>query len=55
MRKFAAASILTIWYAHFDVEDAIARLKSDLPERDHATTRHWPTRLPGRVQAPTGI
>jgi len=33
MREFAAMSILKVWYAHFDVEDAIARLKSDLPKK----------------------
>ncbi len=33
MREFAAMSILNVWYAHFDVEDAIARLQSDLPKK----------------------
>jgi uncharacterized protein (DUF2252 family) len=33
MRDFAAMSILDIWYARFDVEDAIARLQSDLPKK----------------------
>ena len=33
MREFAAMSILNVWYAHFDVEDALARLKSDLPKK----------------------
>jgi len=32
MREFAAMSILDVWYAHFDVQDALARLKSDLPK-----------------------
>ena len=33
MREFAAMSILGVWYARFDVEDALARLKSDLPKK----------------------
>ena len=33
MREFAAMSILNVWYAHFDVEDALARLKSDMPKK----------------------
>ena len=33
MREFAAMSILDVWYARFDVEDALARLKSDMPEK----------------------
>jgi uncharacterized protein (DUF2252 family) len=33
MREFAAMSILNVWYAHFDVEDALAQLKSDLPKK----------------------
>ena len=33
MREFAALSILDVWYARFDVEDALARLKSDLPKK----------------------
>ena len=33
MREFAAMSILNVWYAHFDVEDALARLISDLPKK----------------------
>jgi uncharacterized protein (DUF2252 family) len=33
MREFAAMSILDVWYAHFDVEDALARLKSDMPKK----------------------
>jgi uncharacterized protein (DUF2252 family) len=33
MREFAAMSILGVWYASFDVEDALARLKSDLPKK----------------------
>ena len=32
MREFAATSILNVWYARFDVEDALARLRSDLPK-----------------------
>ena len=31
MREFAAMSILNVWYARFDVEDALAQLKSDVP------------------------
>ena len=33
MREFAAMPILDVWYARFDVEDALARLKSDLPKK----------------------
>ena len=33
MREFAATSILDVWYARFDVDDALARLKSDLPKK----------------------
>jgi uncharacterized protein (DUF2252 family) len=33
MREFAAMSILSVWYAHFDVEDALARLKSEMPKK----------------------
>jgi uncharacterized protein (DUF2252 family) len=33
MREFAAMSILDVWYAHFDVEDALAQLKSELPKK----------------------
>jgi len=33
MREFAAMSILNVWYARFDVEDALARLKSDMPKK----------------------
>ncbi len=33
MREFAAMSILNVWYARFDAEDALARLRSDLPKK----------------------
>jgi uncharacterized protein (DUF2252 family) len=33
MREFAATSILDVWYARFDVEDALAQLKSDMPKK----------------------
>jgi uncharacterized protein (DUF2252 family) len=33
MREFAATSILNVWYARFDVDDALAQLKSDLPKK----------------------
>ena len=33
MREFAAMPILDVWYARFDVEDALARLKSDMPKK----------------------
>jgi uncharacterized protein (DUF2252 family) len=39
MREFAAMSILNVWYARFGVEDALARLKSDLPRRRCARPR----------------
>jgi uncharacterized protein (DUF2252 family) len=33
MRDFAAMPILNVWYAHLDVEDALAQLKSELPKK----------------------
>jgi len=33
MREFAAMPVLDVWYARFDVDDALARLKSDLPKK----------------------
>jgi uncharacterized protein (DUF2252 family) len=33
MREFAAMPVLSVWYARFDVEDALARLKSDMPKK----------------------
>ncbi len=33
MREFAAMSILNVWYVRLDVEDALARLKSDMPKK----------------------
>ena len=39
MREFAAMSILDVWYARFDVEDALAQLKSDLPKKAVRQTR----------------
>ena len=33
MREFAAMPILNVWYARFDVEDALAQLKSDMPKK----------------------
>ena len=33
MREFAATSILNVWYARFDVDDALAQIKSDLPKK----------------------
>ena len=33
MRDFAAMPVLGVWYARFDVEDALARLKSDMPKK----------------------
>ncbi len=33
MREFAAMPMLSVWYARFDVEDALAQLKSDLPKK----------------------
>jgi uncharacterized protein (DUF2252 family) len=33
MREFAAMPVLNVWYANFDVEDALARLKSDMPKK----------------------
>ena len=33
MREFAAMAVLDVWYARFDVEDALARLRSDMPKK----------------------
>ena len=33
MREFAAMPILDVWYARFDVEDALAELKSEMPKK----------------------
>ncbi len=33
MREFAAMPVLDVWYAGFDVEDALARLKSEMPKK----------------------
>ena len=33
MREFAAMAVLGVWYARFDVEDALARLRSDMPKK----------------------
>jgi uncharacterized protein (DUF2252 family) len=33
MREFAGMSILDVWYARFDVEDALARLRAQLPKK----------------------
>jgi uncharacterized protein (DUF2252 family) len=33
MREFAAMPILNVWYARFDLEDALARLKADMPKK----------------------
>ncbi len=33
MRAFAAQTILDVWYAHLDIEDALAEFKSTLPRK----------------------
>jgi hypothetical protein len=33
MREFAAMPILEVWYAHFDVDEALVRLQSELPKK----------------------
>jgi uncharacterized protein (DUF2252 family) len=33
MREFAAMPVLNVWYARFDVEDTLARIKSDMPKK----------------------
>ena len=33
MRDFATMPILNVWYAHLDVEDTLAQLKSELPKK----------------------
>jgi len=39
MREFAAMPILDVWYARFDVEDALARLKSEMPKKTVRQTK----------------
>jgi uncharacterized protein (DUF2252 family) len=39
MREFAAMPVLDVWYARFDVEDALARLKSDMPKKTVRQTK----------------
>jgi uncharacterized protein (DUF2252 family) len=39
MREFAATSILDVWYARFDAEDALARLKSGMPKKTVRQTK----------------
>jgi Uncharacterized protein conserved in bacteria (DUF2252) len=39
MRGFAGMSILNVWYARFDVEDALAQLKSDMPKKAMRRTK----------------
>ena len=39
MREFAATPVLDVWYARFDVDDALARLKSDLPKKTVRQTK----------------
>ena len=39
MREFAAMSILNVWYARFDVEDALARLQSEMPKKAARRTK----------------
>jgi hypothetical protein len=39
MREFAAMPILDVWYPRFDVEDALARLKSDMPKKTVRQTK----------------
>jgi uncharacterized protein (DUF2252 family) len=34
MRQFAAMPVLDVWYARFDAEDALARLRSDMPKKE---------------------
>ena len=53
MREFAAMSILNVWYARFDVEDALARLKSDMPKKAvrRAKTRMAKARTRDSTQA----
>ena len=51
MRDFAAMPILNVWYAHLDVEDALAPLKSGCPRRRCARPRpRW--RRPARGTVP---
>jgi uncharacterized protein (DUF2252 family) len=53
MREFAAMSVLNVWYAHFDAEDALARLKSDMPKKAvrRAKTRMAKARTRDSTQA----
>ena len=39
MRQFAQMPVLRVWYARFDVEDALVRFGSDLPKKAVRTTK----------------
>jgi hypothetical protein len=39
MREFAATSIMNVWYARIDVEDALAQLKSEMPKKTVRQTK----------------
>jgi Uncharacterized protein conserved in bacteria (DUF2252) len=39
MREFAGMPVLDVWYARLDVEDALARLQSELPKKAVRKTR----------------
>jgi uncharacterized protein (DUF2252 family) len=39
MRQFAQQPVLQVWYAHIDVEDALARFGADMPKKALKTTR----------------
>src|SRR5262249_14119804 len=48
MREFAAMPVLDVWYAGFDIEDALARLKSDLPKKAVRRTKARIAKAGGR-------
>ena len=47
MREFAGQPFLAVWYAHLDVEDAIAQYQSQLKKKRSRPSRRWsPRRTP---------
>ena len=41
MREFAGQPFLAVWYAHLDVEDALARFRSQLKRKGSRRPRRW--------------
>ena len=42
MRAFATQTILTVWYAHLNIEDALTEYKSTLSTRKHQDEEYQP-------------